>query len=500
MIKLKKEALDFSNLLKKVSSYHPAPDFPLLEKSYQLAQEAHQGQKRLSGEPVINHCLAVAHYLADWRLDSASLAAGLLHDAVEDTSLTLEKIKKELGEDVAKLVDGVTKVGRLRMRGPSSEDFIETLRKMFLAMSRDLRVVIIKIADRYHNMQTLEYLPPDKAKGIAEETLEVYAPLAERLGIGEIKGQLEDLAFPYVYPEDYQWLKKYAAPYYQKAEKRIERVRRELLHALAQEGLRVEINGRAKHLYSLWRKLLRPEINKDIEKVYDLMALRILTEKVADCYTALGVVHKLYRPVPYLGVRDWIAQPKPNGYQSIHTNVFLGDGRIIEVQIRTHQMHEQAEYGIAAHWYLAQLKLKNKLTSKTIDEGKFFSPAEKLAWVRQLADWQKEIIDSHEFIDSVKFDALSHRIFVFSPKGDAYDLPEGATPIDFAYAVHSQLGDQAVGAKVNGKMVPLDYHLKSGEVVEILVNKNKKEPSADWLDFVVTRQARKKISQKLRYN
>ncbi|PIS14945.1 hypothetical protein COT63_02585 [Candidatus Shapirobacteria bacterium CG09_land_8_20_14_0_10_38_17] len=497
MVVKKLKPITIGELINEVRSYNPNADFDLIRKAYRLAEKAHQGQKRLSGSPVISHCLTTANLLADWKLDSASIAAGLLHDTVEDSNFTLEKIKKEVGESVAALVDGVTKVGHLKMRGSVSEEFIETLRKMFLAMSRDLRVVIIKIADRYHNMQTLQYLPADKAKGIAQETLEVYAPLAERLGIGEIKGQLEDLSFSYVYPKDYRWVKQYAASYYKKAEEQIEKVRRELLTALAHESLRVEINGRAKHFYSLWRKLLRPEINKNIEEVYDLMALRILTDRVADCYTALGVVHKLYRPVPYLGVRDWIAQPKPNGYQSIHTNVFLGDGRIIEVQIRTHQMHEQAEYGIAAHWYLAQLKLKNKLTSKSIDEGNFFSPAQKMVWVRQLATWQREIIDSHEFINSVRFDALKRRIFVFSPKGDAFDLPEGATPVDFAYAVHTDLGDKAAGAKVNGKMVTLNYCLKNGEVVEILINKNRKRPSEDWLDFVVTRLARKKIGQKI---
>jgi len=495
MIK-KLKSITIDELISKVHSYNSKADLDLIKKAYQIAEKAHQGQKRLSGDPVISHCLTTANFLADWKLDSASIAAGLLHDTVEDTTVTVRAIEKKLGKDIARLVNGLTRVGKIKLRGSDSEGFIENLRKMFLAMSRDLRVVIIKLADRYHNMLTLEYLPLEKRRGIAQETLEVYAPLAERLGMGEIKGQLEDLSFPYVYPKEYQWLNTYSAPYYRKAEKRIKKVKRQILTGLAKEGLRVKVSGRNKHLYSLWRKLLRPEIKKDIDQVHDLMALRVLTKEVRDCYTVLGVVHKLYQPVPYLGIRDWIAQPKPNGYQSIHTNVFLGDKQIIEIQIRTEEMHEKAEYGVAAHWYLAQLKLKNKLSSYDIDKGRFFSPVEKMTWVRQLAAWQKEIVDSKDFIDSVRFDALHHRIFVFSPKGDAFDLPDGATPVDFAYAVHTGLGDQVGGAKVNGKMVGLDYKLKNGEVVEILVDKNKKKPSEDWLDFVVTRLAKRKINKR----
>ena len=494
----KLKSITIDELISKIHNYNPEADLDLIKKAYQIAEKAHQGQKRLSGDPVISHCLATANFLADWKLDSASIATGLLHDVVEDTPVTLKAIEKKLGKNISYLVDGLTRVGKVKLHGSDSEGFIENLRKMFLAMSRDLRVVIIKLADRYHNMLTLEYLPPEKQRGIAQETLEVYAPLAERLGMGEIKGQLEDLAFPYVYPKEYQWLNAYSAPYYKKAEKRIKKIKRQILTGLAQEGLRVKVNGRAKHLYSLWRKLLRPEIKKDIDRVHDLMALRVLTKTVSECYIALGVIHKLWRPVPYLGVRDWIAQPKPNGYQSIHTNVFLGEEQIIEIQIRTEKMHGEAEYGVAAHWYLAQLKLKNKLSSHDIDRGQFFSPIEKMAWVRQLAAWQKEIVDSKDFIDSVRFDALHHRIFVFSPKGDAFDLPEGATPIDFAYAIHTDLGNQVAGAKVNGKMVTLSYQLKNDEVVEILIDKKKKKPSGDWLDFVVTRLAKRKINQKMK--
>lgn len=495
MVTDKLKLVTIDELITKIRGYNPDADFDLIRRAYRVARKAHRGQKRLSGDPVITHCLATANFLADWKLDSASIAAGLLHDTIEDTSLKPAAIEKGFGRDIARLVAGLTRVSKIKLRGTDDEGFIENLRRMFLAMGRDLRVVMIKLADRYHNMLTLSYLPLAKQRGIAKETLEVYAPLAERLGMGEVEGQLEDLSFPYVYPKDYRWLKRYSASFYQRANGKMEKVRRKILTGLANEGLRVKVGGRAKHLYSLWRKLLRPDIDKNLERVHDLVALRILTKTVKDCYITLGVVHKLWRPVPYLGVRDWIAQPKPNGYQSIHTNVFLGDGQIVEIQIRTEKMHEEAEFGIAAHWYLSQLKLRNKLSSGDIDRGEFFSPAQKMVWVRQLAAWQKEIADSKEFINSVRFDALRHRIFVFSPKGDAYDLPEGATPVDFAYAVHTSLGDQVMGAKVNGKMVALNYQLKNGEVVEILKSKNKKGPSGDWLDFVVTRLAKRKISQ-----
>ncbi len=495
----KENNYSFKDLVAKVRAYNPQADFNLIKKAYRAAQKAHGGQMRFSGQPVINHCLAVANFLADWRLDSASIAAGLLHDTVEDTDLKIEDIEKDFGPDIARLVAGLTRVGKIKLRGTNSEDFIENLRKMFLAMSRDLRVVLIKIADRYHNMLTLEYLPSQKSEGIARETLEIYAPLAERLEMGQVKGELEDLAFPFVYPKDYRWVKSYSSPYYQKAQKKLRKIKRELLYRLAKEGIRAKVEGRAKHLYSLWRKLLRPDIEKDIERIHDLMALRIITSQMKDCYIALGVVHKIWRPVPYLGVRDWIAQPKPNGYQSIHTNVFLGDGRIFEIQIRTQRMHEEAEHGLAAHWYYSQVKQKAKFSGEEL-EDKNFSPEEKMGWVRQLAAWQKEIVDSQDFINSVRFDALSHRIFVFSPKGDAYDLPEGATPVDFAYAVHTDLGDQVGAAKVNGKMVPLSYRLKNGQMVEIIKDKKRSGPAEDWLDFVVTRLARRKINQEIKTN
>lgn len=483
----------FEELLIQIKKYNSGVDFDLIKKAYQLALKAHAGQKRLSGEDFIDHPLAVAKALADWRLDSGSIVAGLLHDTVEESDISLVKIKKEFGSGIAGLVDGVTKIGGIKLRGKRGEAFVENLRKMIVVMARDLRVVLIKLADRCHNLKTLHVLAEKKQRRIARETLEVYAPLAERLGVGEMKGQLEDLAFPYLYPKKYQWLRKYSLPFFKKADERIKKVKRKIIKVLIARGVQAKIDGRKKHLYSLYQKLLRPEIDKDIEKIYDMVALRIIVKTAEECYTALGVVHKLFRPAPSIGIRDFIAQPKPNGYQSIHTNVFCL-GRITEIQIRTGRMHEQAENGIAAHWYYAKQKAKK---DRAVETG-FFAPNQKLVWVKELMKWQKEITDSKEFIDSLKFDALSHRNFIFSPQGDVYDLPEGATPVDFAYAVHTELGDTCAGAKVNGKMAPLSYKLKSGQVVEIIPSKTRKGPSRDWLNFVVTRATRSKIAKHFR--
>jgi len=485
----------FNQLLKKIKSYHPQADLSLLKKAYDFASQAHQGQKRLSGEPFIFHPLSVAEVLADWRLDIGSIVAGLLHDVVEDGGIKKEKLEKEFGRDIAQLVDGVTKIGEIKLRGAAQDVFVENLRKMIVVMAHDLRVVLIKLADRYHNLQTLHVLPLEKQKRIAQETLEVYAPLAERLGIGEMKGRLEDLAFPYAYPEEYQWVKDFAWPYYQQSEDYIQNLKKEILDVLSKKGVQAEVRGRAKHLYSLYRKLLRPGIDKDIIKVYDLMALRIIVKTIEECYMALGLIHQLYKPVPSIGIRDFIAQPKPNGYQSIHTNVFA-QGKIVEIQIRTKKMQEEAEDGITAHWYYSQQK--NKKAEDTQIQKGFFAPTEKMSWVKELVQWQQKLVDSQEFLNSLKFDALSHRIFVFSPKGDVFDLPVEATPVDFAYAVHTELGDQCCGAKVDGKMAPLDFHLKSGQMVEILVDKNKKKPSHDWLNFVMTQQARRRIAKHYR--
>ncbi|HUS59973.1 MAG TPA: RelA/SpoT family protein [Nevskiaceae bacterium] len=482
-------------ILTQIKRYNSQANFELIKKAYRLAKQAHAGQKRLSGEDFIAHPLAVIKTLADWRLDSGSIAAGLLHDTVEESETSLAKIKKEFGDEIANLVDGVTKIGEIKLRGKKSEAFVENLRKMIVVMARDLRVVLIKLADRYHNLKTLYVLPKEKQIRIARETLEVYAPLAERLGIGEMNGQLEDLAFPYFYPKKYQWLKKYSQPYFKKADEHIKKVKRKIIKALAEKSIRAKVDGRKKHLYSLYKKLLRPEKDKDIERIHDLVALRVILETVEECYAALGVIHKLFKPVPSIGIRDFIAQPKPNGYQAIHTNVFCL-GRITEIQIRTNKMHEHAENGIAAHWYYGQQKTKGR-EDKAVEVG-FFAPTEKMTWIKELVKWQEEITDSKEFVDSLRFDALSHRNFIFSPKGDVFDLPIDATPVDFAYKVHTILGDSCSGAKVDGKLVSLHYKLRSGQVVEIISSKIKKRPSRDWLNFVVTRTAKRRIEKHFR--
>ncbi len=481
------------SLIAKVQDYNSKADFDLIKRAYEFALIAHAGQKRYSGEPVITHPLAVAQILAYYRLDSVSLAAGLLHDVIEDSGVSSAELKKDFGEEVTRLVEGVTKLSQIKLRGSSEEEYVENLRRMLLAMAKDLRVILVKLADRLHNMQTLEFLPKEKQLRNAKETLEVYAPLAERLGMGEIKGQLEDLAFPYVFPQDYQWIVGYSKPHYKKAAEFLKKATRAIYKELAKEGIRAKVTSRPKHLYSLWQKLLRPEINKDIGKVYDLVAMRILVETVKDCYAALGIVHSIWKPVPNQGVSDFIAQPKPNGYRSLHTRVFSLNQRILEVQIRTFEMHEEAENGVAAHWFYANEKSKPQTSQAKRDQG-FFVPNNKLSWVKQLVSWQKEVVGSKEFLEALRFDALAHRIFVFSPKGDVYDLPQGATPVDFAYAVHSDLGNETKGAMVNGKMVPLDFKLKSGDMVEI-IKKEGGKPSGKWLRFVVTSQARREISK-----
>lgn len=482
---------ELEELLAKISSYSPQTDCEFVKKAFEFAGIAHLGQKRESGEPYFVHPLATANYLADFKMDTTSIIVGLLHDTVEDANVTLEEIEKEFGVEVAELVRGVTKVSSIKLRGSSDEEFVENLRKMILAMAKDLRVVIVKLCDRLHNMMTLHYLSAERQKKISRETLEMYAPLAERLGMGEMKGKLEDLAFPYLYPEEYKWLSDYSRPYYKKAEEFLEKATREVYKELAKEGIKAKVSSRPKHIYSLFKKLQRPEIDRDIGRVHDLVAMRILVDNVRDCYGSLGVIHSLWKPVPNQGISDFIAQPKPNGYRSLHTKVFSLHERILEVQVRTFGMHEEAENGIAAHWYYSSAKSQG-VSDKILESGKVFAPTEKLSWVKQLVSWQKEVVDSKEFMKALKFDALAHRIFVFSPKGDVYDLPYGATPVDFAYAVHSGLGNKVSGAKVNEKMVSLDYKLKSGDVVEIM-KKEGGRPSRDWINFVVTNLARRQI-------
>lgn len=487
---------DLIKLLENIKDYNPNFDKAMVCKAYNFAKKAHLNQKRLSGDNYFTHPLNVAMILASWKLDTKSIVAGLLHDTVEDTFVTRQNIVDNFGEDIAILVDGVTKVTNLRLKGSIQSEFVENLRKMLIAMSKDLRVILIKLADRLHNMRTIEYLSVSKQKENSIETLEVYAPLADRLGMGKVKGELEDLSFKFAYPSDYLRLKKISEKYYKNAEAHILKITNSIKKELDKIGKKYEIHSRKKHLYSLWRKLLRPENDWDFDKIYDIVAVRILVSDNGMCYEALGIVHSIFKPVPYLGISDFVAQPKPNGYRSIHTKVFGPAGRITEFQIRTFEMHRQAEYGDSAHWAYSEAKSSAKLSDKVLESGIRFSD-QKISLVKQLIEWQNEIVDSEEFTKSMKVDLFSQRNFVFSPKGDVYDLPNGATPIDFAFAVHTKLANSMIGAKVNGKMVPLDYKLESGQVVEILKSKNSKKLNSKWLEIAVTSQAKREIKKQL---
>ena len=488
---------DLQELREGLLSRSGKEDLQRFDKAWKFTWEAHKGQKRATGDPYATHGLSTAMILFQWGLDTPSIIAGLLHDTIEDAGVKREEIEKEFGKDVALIVSGVTKISHIRLRGSVEDEFVENLRKMFLAMAKDLRVVLVKLADRLHNMRTLYALSREKQERIARETLQIYAPLAERLGMGEVKGELEDLAFPYLYESDYERVKKISSGHYREAGSDIKKMKRKILKGLAEEKIRATIQAREKHLYSLWKKLEREGIDWDFAKIYDIVALRILVDKVWQCYTALGVVHALYKPVPYIGVSDFIAQPKPNGYRSIHTKVFGPNGRIVEIQIRTRRMHEEAEFGIAAHWAYSSAKSQGA-GEQELEKRGIKVDSKKLSWVKQLAKWQKEIADSKEFLEVVRFDTLKHRIFVFSPKGDVFDLPQDATPVDFAYAVHSGLGSFIKAAKVNGKMVSLDSKLKSGDIVEIVKTKNPRIANKDWLKFVVTTLAKREIQKDLK--
>lgn len=471
-----------------------ADDRRKVKRAYEFASLAHTGVLRVNGEPYVSHVLETAYLVALWKLDTTSIIAALLHDSVSDGAASRDDLVQEFGEDIATIVDGVTTISNLRLKGSNQDLFLESLRKMILMMARDLRVVFVKLADRTHNIETLSVLPVEKQKKIAKETMEVYAPLAERLGMGGVKARLEDLTFPFLYPDEYKRVLTESRPFYKKAEEHTERMKDELQKGLLKESIESEVFGRQKHLYSLFRKLGRDEINWDYSQIHDIVALRILVNKVSDCYAALGIVHSFYKPVPHLGISDFIAQPKPNGYRSIHTKVFGPDGRIVEVQIRTFEMHDQAEHGVAAHWAYADAKAHG-VSDAVLEEGRVTVSSDKLTWVKQLVEWQKEMSDTDEFTRAVKFDALTNRNFVFSPKGDVFDLPAGATPVDFAFSVHTVLGKYIAGAKVNGRIVTLDYKLKSGDVVEILKSKQVHIPNRDWLRFVVTASARKGIQK-----
>ena len=473
--------ITIDKIIKGVKEYNPEANIKVLKRAYEFAAMAHAGQKRLSGEEYIHHVLATANQLMLMRLDEFTIAAGLLHDVPEDTNYTLEDIRNNFGKEITGLVEGITKLGTLKYRG--LERYAENLRKMFLAIAKDVRIILIKFADRLHNLQTLESVRPDKRKRIALETLEIFSPIASRLGMGEMKGMLEDLAFPYAYPKEYTWVKNLAETRLRVEKKYIEKIKKVVQKDLITDKIEIiSIHGRIKHIYSLYQKLL--EKDKDINKIYDLIAIRVITKNVADCYRTLGIIHKKWTPLKGR-IKDYIAQPKPNGYQSIHTTVFAERGKIVEFQIRDQEMHELAEFGVAAHWHFKELS--NKKMSK-----------EKTEWLKKLAEVQKRIADNKTFLSEIKVDFFQNRIFVFTPKGDVIDLPENATPVDFAYHIHTDIGDKCSGAMVNDQMVQLDVRLKSGDVVEILINKKRRSPNEDWLKFVKTSQAKDKIKQALR--
>ena len=460
-----------------------------IKRAYDLAFRLHQGQKRKNGEPYFNHVLAAAETIAEWGLDEASIAAGLLHDVVEDTAYTSEQIKNEFGEEIAFLVEGVTKLGKIKYSGIERQ--VENLRKMMLALSQDLRVIIIKLADRLHNMRTLNALPPQKQKRIALETSEIYAPLAYRLGMQWISGELEDLAFPYIYPKEYRWLIDNVKEKYDERAAYVEKVKPILNKTLTDAGIEVlKLDYRAKRYSSLYKKLLREDMN--IEKIYDLIALRIVVKSVEDCYAALGIIHNNWPPLPNK-IKDYIALPKPNGYRSLHTTVFFIDNKITEIQIRTEEMHKESETGIAAHWAYEM----SKSTKNYLDNKASFANKKELQWVNQLKNWQNEFSNPEEFLESLKIDFFKDRIFVITPKGEVMDLPTGSTPVDFAYQIHTDIGNSCSGAKVNGKIVPLDYQLRSGDILEIFTQKNKK-PSESWLEFVKSTNAKNHIRSGLK--
>ena len=475
----------YKELLESVHKYHPSADLSLIEKAYRIADEAHRGQVRKSGEPYIIHPLCVAIILAELELDKETIVAGLLHDVVEDTVMTDEEITKEFGSEVALLVDGVTKLGQLSYDADKVEVQAENLRKMFLAMAKDIRVILIKLADRLHNMRTLKYMKPEKQKEKARETMDIYAPIAQRLGISKVKIELDDLSLKYLEPE----------AYYDLVEKIALRksVRDEYVHHLVEEvkqhidkaGIKAEIDGRAKHFFSIYKKMVNQD--KTLDQIYDLFAIRIIVDSVKDCYAALGVIHEMYKPIPGR-FKDYIAMPKPNMYQSLHTTLIGPTGQPFEIQIRTFEMHRTAEYGIAAHW-----KYKEGNTGMSVANQE----EEKLSWLRQILEWQRDMSDNKEFMSLLKsdLDLFSDAVFCFTPSGDVKNLPNGSTPIDFAYSIHSAVGNKMIGAKVNGKLVPIDYVIQNGDRIEIITSQNSRGPSRDWLNIVKSTQAKNKINQ-----
>ena len=469
--------MTIAELVQNVRRYDPSLDPAWLESVYTLAEGAHSEQRRASGEKYIEHPLAVAAILADLEMDRSTIAAALLHDVVEDTVITSEEVAERFGDEIAQLVDGVTKLTRIPYQ--TKEDAqVENLRKMFLAMAKDIRVIIIKLADRLHNMRTLQAMPPAKQQTIARETIEIYAPIAHRLGIWRMKWDLEDLALRYLDPESYRDISERVAKKRGEREAAVQNVLDELQSQFEAIGLNADVTGRPKHFYSIHKKMQK---GKEFSTIYDLTAVRIIVDSVKDCYGALGIVHSIWKPLPGR-FKDYIAMPKPNMYQSLHTTVVGPGGDPLEVQIRTLEMHRTSEYGIAAHW-------------RYKEGAKGDSFEQKLTWLRSLLEWQNDMRDSRMFMENLKLDLFESQVFIFSPKGDVFSLPASATPLDFAYQVHSGVGNHCVGAKVNGKIVPLDFGLKNGDIVEVLVNKSSARPSLDWLSLVKTSGAKHKIKQ-----
>ncbi|MGL4913380.1 MAG: RelA/SpoT family protein [Romboutsia sp.] len=473
---------ELQELIKKIKSYAPNADVSLIEKAYYFGKKAHEGQFRKSGEPYFIHPIAVASILSEMELDIETITAGLLHDVVEDTDYTYEDIKNEFSLDVANLVDGVTKLGQIKYQS-KEETQSENLRKMFLAMAKDIRVILIKLADRLHNMRTLKFMPPEKAKSKAKETLEIYGGIANRLGISMIKWELEDLALRYIDPEGYYELVEKVAKKRSQREAYIDNVLTMLDEKLKSVNITYNVYGRPKHFYSIYSKMNNK--HKGFEEIYDLTAVRIIVDTVKDCYAVLGMVHTLWKPIPGR-FKDYIAMPKPNMYQSLHTTVIGPDGEPAEIQIRTKEMHRIAEYGIAAHWKYKEGKCA---------EGSKQNPEEKLQWLKQMMEWEKDLKDPQEFLDALKDDVFSSQVYVFTPSGDVIELPAGATPIDFAYRVHTNVGNKCVGAKIDGRIVTIDYKLQNGNIVEILTSANSNGPSRDWLGIVKTPNAKSRIRQ-----
>ncbi|MCR4922957.1 MAG: bifunctional (p)ppGpp synthetase/guanosine-3',5'-bis(diphosphate) 3'-pyrophosphohydrolase [Lachnospiraceae bacterium] len=475
----------YEDLIERVRRYHPSDDISMIDKAYRVANEAHKDQYRRSGEHYIIHPLCVAIILADMQLDKESIVSGLLHDVVEDTIMTVEELDKEFGSDVALIVDGVTKLEKLQYNEDKLEFQADNLRKMFLAMAKDIRVIMVKLADRLHNMRTLQHMPPNKQQEIARETLDIYAPLAQRLGISKVKVELDDLSLKYLEPDVYYDLVDKIATKKSEREKYVQSIVDEVSSHLDNAGIKYSIDGRVKHFFSIYKKMLNQ--NKRLDEIYDLFAIRVIVDTVKDCYAVLGVIHEIYKPIPGR-FKDYIAMPKANMYQSLHTTLIGKNAQPFEIQIRTYEMHRTAEYGIAAHW-----KYKEASNGKKVEEQE----AEKLSWLRQILEWQQDLSDNKEFLNTVKNDMniFSDSVYCFTPTGDVKTLPAGSNPIDFAYSVHSAVGNRMIGARVNGRLVTFDYKINNGDRIEIITSQNSNGPSRDWLNMVKSTQARNKINQ-----